>query len=146
MFVENRLSRLLLLLFLTFVFCCAFYYLPEKIAGFQVKHIDLFSDLREKSMIAAIDTMQQSWLEEDTLAVDSVALQRLAQEKAGIDSAALALRDSLYKALYAVDGADSTGIRIEAFLYGFAESDIFKPTGTDRLYGRFVYRRRYSGG
>lgn len=84
MIVENRLSRLLLLLFLTFVFCCAFYYLPEKIAGFQVKHIDLFSDLREKSMIAAIDTMQQSWLEEDTLAVDSVALQRLAQEKQGL--------------------------------------------------------------
>ena len=118
MFVENRLSRLLLLLFLTFVFCCAFYYLPEKIAGFQVKHIDLFSDLREKSMIAAIDTMQQSWLEEDTLAVDLVALQRLAQEKAGIDSAALALRDSLYKALYAVDGADSTGIRIEDYSVG----------------------------
>lgn len=118
MIVENRLSRLLLLLFLTFIFCCAFYYLPEQIAGYPVKRIDLFADLREKSTIAAVDTLQQSWLEEDTLTVDSVALQRLAQEKAGIDSVALALRDSLYKALYAVEGADSTGIRIEDYSVG----------------------------
>lgn len=118
MIVENRLSRLLLLLFLTFIFCCVFYYIPEQIAGYPVKRIDLFADLREKSTIAAVDTLQQSWLEEDTLTVDSVALQRLAQEKAGIDSVALALRDSLYKALYAVEGADSTGIRIEDYSVG----------------------------
>ena len=37
---------------------------------------------------------------------------------AGIDSAALALRDSLYKAVYAVQGADSLGAHIEDYSLG----------------------------
>ncbi len=114
----NRLGRLILLLLLTFIFCCVFYYIPEQILGIPVKRVDLFSDLRNQSNIAAIDTIQQTWLEEDTLQVDSAALQKLAEEKAGIDSLALALRDSLYKALYAVEGADSLGTHIEDYSVG----------------------------
>ena len=62
MIVENRLSRLLLLLFLTFIFCCAFYYLPEQIAGYPVKRIDLFADLREKStLLPLIHCNSRGW-------------------------------------------------------------------------------------
>ena len=46
---------------------------------------------------------------------------------AGIDSAALALRDSLYKAVYAVQGADSLGAHIEDYsLWTYRFATIFR--------------------
>ena len=115
---KNQLGRLLLLLLLTFVFCCLFFYMPGHVGNIPLKRVDMFSELRTTSRIAAIDTLQETWLEEDTVAVDSVALQRAAAEKAGMDSLALAVRDSLYKALYAVEGSDSTGHRVEDYSVG----------------------------
>ena len=110
---NNHLSRLLALLGLTFAFCCFLYYLPDEVAGYSLKRVDLFADLREPDEALSLDSLAKSWLAEDTLAVDTSALQRQAVEKAGIDSASLALRDSLYRTLYAVEGADSLGIRSE---------------------------------
>lgn len=115
---DNQLNRLLALLFLTFVFCCLQYYLPDRMAGFSLKRVDLFSDLRASGPELPLDSLSQMWLKEDTMVVDSTALQQQAVEKAGIDSATLALRDSLYKALYAVAGADSAGTRIEDYSVG----------------------------
>lgn len=115
---DNQLNRLLALLFLTFVFCCLLYYLPDRMAGFSLKRVDLFSDLRASGPELPLDSLSQMWLKEDTMVVDSTALQQQAVEKAGIDSATLALRDSLYKALYAVAGADSAGTRIEDYSVG----------------------------
>lgn len=115
---DNQLNRLLALLFLTFVFCCLLYYLPDRMAGFSLKRVDLFSDLRASAPELPLDSLSQMWLKEDTMVVDSTALQQQAVEKAGIDSATLALRDSLYKALYAVAGADSAGTRIEDYSVG----------------------------
>ena len=115
---DNQLNRLLALLFLTFVFCCLLYYLPDRMAGFSLKRVDLFSDLRASGPELPLDSLSQMWLKEDTMIVDSTALQQQAVEKAGIDSATLALRDSLYKALYAVAGADSAGTRIEDYSVG----------------------------
>ena len=115
---DNQLNRLLALLFLTFVFCCLLYYLPDRMAGFSLKRVDLFSDLRASGPELPLDSLSLMWLKEDTMVVDSTALQQQAVEKAGIDSATLALRDSLYKALYAVAGADSAGTRIEDYSVG----------------------------
>ena len=115
---DNQLNRLLALLFLTFVFCCLLYYLPDRMAGFSLKRVDLFSDLRASGPELPLDSLSQMWLKEDTMVVDSTALQQQAVEKAGIDSATLALRDSLYKTLYAVAGADSAGTRIEDYSVG----------------------------
>ena len=114
---SNNLNRLVALLFLTFIFCCLLFYLPDRVAGFSLKQVDLFSDLRTKESVP-LDSLSQMWLKEDTIRVDSTALQKQAVEKAGIDSATLALRDSLYRALYAVDGADSAGTRIEDYSVG----------------------------
>lgn len=115
---NNHLSRLLALLGLTFAFCCFLYYLPDEVAGYSLKRVDLFADLREPDEALSLDSLAKSWLAEDTLAVDTSALQRQAVEKAGIDSASLALRDSLYRTLYAVEGADSLGTRIEDYSVG----------------------------
>lgn len=115
---DNHLGRLLALLVLTFIICCSFYYFPDYIAGLKLKRVDLFSDLRSHQPEYIVDSLDLSAQYDSTFSIDSAALQRMAEEKANMDSAALALRDSLYKALYAVEGADSLGIRIEDYSVG----------------------------
>lgn len=115
---KDQLGRLLLLLGLTFAFCCLFFYVPDRLGSLPLKRVDLFSELRTTGHVAAIDTLTETWLAEDTVEVDSLALQRAAAEKAGMDSLALAVRDSLYKTLYAVEGSDSTGRRVEDYSVG----------------------------
>lgn len=66
----------------------------------------------------SLDSLKQQLEQADTLQVDSVALRDSIMRSAGIDSAALALRDSLYKAVYAVQGADSLGAHIEDYSLG----------------------------
>lgn len=115
---KNFLGRLPVLLLLTLVICCILYYVPDQVARISLKRVDLLSDLREKPGEVPLDSLAQIWLEGDTLAVDSAALQQQAIEKAGIDSAALALRDSLYNLVYAVPEADTLGARIEDYSVG----------------------------
>lgn len=113
---DNHLNRLLALLALTFLICCLFYFLPNHIGSIKLKRVDLLADLRTSPLPFQSDSLMLA--DEDTLGVDSVKLQELAVEKAGMDSVALAKRDSLYRALYAVEGADSLGLRIEDYSIG----------------------------
>ena len=54
----------------------------------------------------------------DTVRIDSAAVRDSILKTTGIDSVALALRDSLYKVMYADKGADSLGTRIEDYSVG----------------------------
>lgn len=112
---DNHLNKLPVLLILTYLICNLFYFLPEQIGTVKLKRVDLLADLRV-ALPQARDTLIM--VDEDTLSVDSIKLQQLAVEKAGMDSLLLAQRDSLYRALYAEEDADSLGLRIEDYSIG----------------------------
>ena len=99
--------------------------------------------------------MKQQLEQADTLQVDSVALRDSIMRSAGIDSAALALRDSLYKAVYvAVSRGGFAGgtsrlfstYRFALFLRRLKKQAGIESSGTCGLPWRFFYRRRYYGG
>lgn len=116
---DNKLGRLLALLLLVIAGCLLMYCLPERILGFPVKKVDLLSDLREKPEALTLDSLRRQLEAEDTLlVVDSVAIRDSIQKTTGIDSAVLALRDSLYQVLQASQGADSLGTRVEDYSVG----------------------------
>lgn len=116
--VEDSFGRLLLLLLLTMVICFGLYKLPDHIFGYQIKKVDLLSDLRVKPEAVSLDSLRLQLAEADTLQVDSTALRDSVMQATGIDSVALALRDSLYKAVYAMPEADSLGTHIEDYSVG----------------------------
>ena len=104
---DNNLGRVLALLSLTLLMSFGLYSLPDTLFGYKIKKVDLLSDFKVKEEKLSLDSLKQQLEQADTLQVDSVALRDSIMRSAGIDSAALALRDSLYKAVYAVQGADS---------------------------------------
>lgn len=115
----DNFGRLLLLLLLTLAMCLGLYRLPDKVLGYPVKRVDLLSDIRAGSRPATLDSLKQALLQPDTLIkVDSAALRDSVMRRIGIDSVALALRDSLYRAVYAAEGADSLGTHIEDYSMG----------------------------
>lgn len=116
--INDDFSRLLVLLLLTLAMCFGFYSLPDQIFGYQLKRVDLLSDLRIKPEALSLDSFRLQLEEADTLQVDSVALRDSLVQSTGIDSVALVLRDSLYKAVYAMQGADSLGSHIEDYSVG----------------------------
>ena len=109
---DNNLGRVLALLSLTLLMSFGLYSLPDTLFGYKIKKVDLLSDFKVKEEKLSLDSLKQQLEQADTLQVDSVALRDSIMRSAGIDSAALALRDSLYKAVYAVQGADSLGISV----------------------------------
>lgn len=111
---DNNLGRLLILLLITFGICLGFYYLPGTLFGIKIKKVDLLSDIRIKADSQSMDSLRMQLEEPDTLQIDSLALMKAS----GVDSAALALRDSLYRTMYAIEGADSLGTRIEDYSVG----------------------------
>lgn len=111
---ENNFGRLLALLLLVLVMCFGLYSLPDTIGGHKIKKVDLLSDFKVKAEGLALDSLEQA----DTLQVDSVALRDSFMRSTGIDSVALAMRDSLYKTVYAAQGADSLGVHIEDYSVG----------------------------
>lgn len=115
---DNNFGRLLALLLITFCICSGFYYLPASVWGIKIKKVDLLSDLRVKPEASSLDSLRMQWEEPDTMAIDSTALRDSIIQATGIDSVALALRDSLYKTVYAVQGSDSLGIHIEDYSVG----------------------------
>lgn len=115
---DNNFGRLLALLLITFGICSGFYYLPQSIWGIKIKKVDLLSDLRVKPQSQSLDSLRMQLEEPDTVQVDSVALRDSIIQSTGIDSISLALRDSLYKTVYAVQGSDSLGIHIEDYSVG----------------------------
>ncbi len=82
------------------------------------KKVDLLSDLRVKTQSLSMDSLRKQLEQPDTLEIDSVALRDSIIRSTGIDSAALALRDSLYNIMYSVRGADSLGTHIEDYSVG----------------------------
>lgn len=118
---QNNFGRLLLLLLLTLAFSLALYWLPDRVLGYPVKRVDLLSDIRVAPRSSTVDSLKQALLQPDTLlAADSLATVEtpVPASRAGIDSARLALRDSLYRTVYGEAGADSLGTRIEDYSVG----------------------------
>ena len=115
---DNNFGRLLLLLLLAFGICLGLYYLPDQLFGMKIKKVDLLSDLRIKPESLSMDSLRMQLEQPDTVRIDSAAVRDSILKTTGIDSVALALRDSLYKVMYADKGADSLGTRIEDYSVG----------------------------
>lgn len=115
---DNNFGRLLLLLLLVFGICLGLYYLPDQLFGMKIKKVDLLSDLRIKPESLSMDSLRMQLEQPDTVRIDSAAVRDSILKTTGIDSVALALRDSLYKVMYADKGADSLGTRIEDYSVG----------------------------
>lgn len=115
---DDNFGRLLVLLLITLAICLGLYYLPDTVFGHTIKKVDLLSDLRVKPTSLSMDSLRRQLEQPDTIQVDSVALRDSVMKSTGIDSAALALRDSLYNIMYAMQGADSLGTRIEDYSVG----------------------------
>ena len=106
------------LLFLTMLFCAGMYFLPASVLGYKIKRVDLLSDFKVEEKALSLDSLRLMLEEPDTIQVDSALIRDSLQRVAGIDSAMLALRDSLYQTLYAVREADSLGKRVEDYSLG----------------------------
>ncbi len=115
---RDNFNRLLVLLVLVLVVCLALYSLPDKIAGIPIKRVDLLSDIRIKERDAQLDSLLLQLAMEDTLTIDSVAIRDSILRTSRLDSVSLALRDSLYRIMYSIEGADSLGIHIEDYSLG----------------------------
>ena len=117
---ENQLGRVWALMLFTLLFCLGAYFLPERIAGHALRRLDMLSDFSDtRSTIALMDSLRrQLTMEMDSVEVDSVAMEQEQIPAIAIDSTALAVRDSLYKAMYAIEEADSLGSRIEDYSIG----------------------------
>lgn len=119
---ENNFVRLLIILLIALFAGFSLYWLPDSIYGHKLKKVDLLSDIRIKPVALSLDSLMKQLEEEarqDSIAhagegVDSTSVDLL------MDSTALALRDSLYRTMYAASGADSTGTRIEDYSAGHA--------------------------
>lgn len=115
---EDNFGRLLLLLLITLSICLGLYYLPDRLFGIKIKKVDLLSDIRVKPESLSMDSLRMQLEEPDTVRIDSVAVLDSIRKTTGIDSVALALRDSLYQVMYADKGADSLGTHIEDYSVG----------------------------
>lgn len=115
---EDSFGRLLLLLLLTLTLCLGMFWLPDRMWGYDIKPVDLLADLRVREEDDMLDSLRMQLAEADTFQIDSAQLRDSVQQQVGMDSAALALRDSLYQALYTLPGADSSGTHIEDYSVG----------------------------
>ena len=126
---QNNFGRLLLLLLLTLAMCLGLYRLPDHILGYAVKRVDLLADIRVSPSSSTLDSLKQAlWqpdtlltaggLTADSLTADSFPPVGMPSRRAGVDSARLALGDSLARAIYGEAGADSLGTHIEDYSVG----------------------------
>ena len=114
---DNNLIRLLLLLLVAMAATLLMYCLPEQICGYEIKKVDLLSELRERQEVNVMDSLRRQ-LQEDTVEVDSVYVRDSIEIHEDLDSAVLQLRDSLYNVLVQTKGADSLGVNIEDYSVG----------------------------
>lgn len=110
-------TRLLVLLFIVLFVCSGLYWLPDTLFGQKIKKVDLLSDIRLDEASFSLDSLQAQ-LDSDTFQLDSTAIRASMIQSGLIDSIDLAVRDSLYKAMYAIAGADSSGVRLEDYSIG----------------------------
>lgn len=115
---DNNFGRLLLLLVCALIISLAMYGLPDELLGHKIKKVDLLSDIRVKPKALSRDSLKQILAQAEPVEVDTVALRDSVIQSTGIDSAALTRRETLYKDLYAVEGADSLGLHIEDYSPG----------------------------
>lgn len=91
------------------------YWLPETIGGYKLKKVDLLAEIRIKPEPISLDSLMKQLQEQDTIPEFEIKADSLNHT---IDSSALALRDSLYRTIYAVTGTDSLGVRLEDYSTG----------------------------
>ena len=115
---DTNFGRLLTLLLIALGIGLGMYYLPDNLFGIKIKKVDLLSDLRVKPVSMSMDSLRLQLEQPDTIEIDSTAIRDSIIQATGIDSVSLALRDSLYRVMYADKGADSLGTRIEDYSVG----------------------------
>lgn len=117
---ENNFVRLFWVLFIALLGSVLLYWLPDTVFGYKLKKVDLLADIRIKPPTLSIDSlMEQLEAEADTVLIDVEAITNsLTLDESPLDSAMLALRDSLYRTTYAVNDADSLGVHIEDYSIG----------------------------
>ena len=105
------------------------YYIPNQIAGFKIRKVDLLSDIRVKEKSSLLDSLKNEFEKPDSLVIDSIKIQKQNAIRDSMlmqDSVALALyrrdsifsvkRDSLYRKMQNDwSEGDSTSTRIEDF-------------------------------
>lgn len=115
---ENSFVRLLWVLLIALLGSVSLYWLPETILGYKLKKVDLLADIRVSPPAISLDSLMKQ-LEADTLFIEEEPIaDSLALEEASLDSTVLALRDSLYRTVYAVNGTDSLGVHFEDYSTG----------------------------
>ncbi len=114
---ENSFGRLFVVLAIGLVGTVALYWLPDSILGYKLKKVDILADIRTKPATISLDSLMKQLEETDTIPEQELLNDSIAFNHT-YDSTMLALRDSLYKSVYAVDDADLTGQHIEDFSMG----------------------------
>lgn len=115
---NTNLGRLLAVLVLALVICLGLYNLPNRIFGYPIKKVDLLSDIRVQPESLSLDSLRRQLEETDTLEIDSLALRDSVSKVSGMDSIALAIRDSLYRELTVRQAGDSSEVPIEDYSVG----------------------------
>lgn len=115
---DTNLGRLLAVLLLALIICLGLYYLPGRVLGYPIKKVDLLSDIRIQSEAMSLDSLRRQLELTDTLEIDSLGLRDSVSKATGVDSIALAIRDSLYKELAVRQAGDSSEVSIEDYSVG----------------------------
>jgi hypothetical protein len=118
MIVKNSFNRLLILLILVLFICIGLYGLPGSLFGYEIKKVDLLSDIRVKGAEVSLDSLRAQLAAEEAVEIDSAAVRDSALQAGLMDLRAIELRDSLYKVMAANYGVDSAGVRIEDYSAG----------------------------
>ena len=92
--------------------------MPNTLFGFKLKKLDILSDLRIKTGLSEIDSLRLQLEHPESITIDTAAMRDSIIKATGIDSATLALRDSLYQQMHSNNNADSIGTRIEDYSVG----------------------------
>lgn len=114
---ENSFVRLFVVLFIALVGSILLYWLPDTIGGYKLKKVDLLADVRVKPVALSLDSLMKQLEETDTIPEHEIIPDSIVLDQT-LDSAMLVLRDSLYHTIYAVAGADSSGVHLEDYSTG----------------------------
>lgn len=101
---------------LVLLICIGLYGLPGSLLGYNIKKVDLLSDIRVAGAEVSLDSL---WAQlEAAEAAEAAAVRDSALRAGEQDMRAEELRDSLYKVMSASYGVDSAGARIEDYSAG----------------------------
>jgi hypothetical protein len=114
---ENSFVRLFTILVIALLGSIVLYWLPDSIGGYKLKKVDLLADVRIKPVPLSLDSLMKQLEETDTIPEHEMIPDSLVVDHS-LDSVMLALRDSLYRTIYTVAGADSSGAHLEDYSTG----------------------------